>query len=131
MTKVHRRLPPEFAFAAVPAEGRIVRLQILRIHLLDGLRYLAMENLPLKHEEPVVDHLTDSLMGEVQSLSDSVENTPPHELLDAFGSIANAEPSGSLKNREFEFAADNGRHRCQLLGALAQSLQTPSDHLAD
>src|SRR4030095_9200781 len=118
MTKIHRRLPPEFTLIAVQAEGRIVLLQIFCVHLLDGLRHLAMENLPLKREEPVMDYLADSFMGEVQSLSDPVEHPPPHELLDTFGSIANAEPRGYLKNREFEFAVDHGCQRSQQLGAL-------------
>jgi len=88
-----------------------VRLQILRVHLLYGPRQLAVKNLLLNREEPVVDDLTDSLMSEVESLSDPMENTTPHELLDAFGRLANAETSCYLKNREFEFASDHGRHR--------------------
>src|SRR5215470_9957501 len=88
-----------------------------------------MDNLPLNREEPVVDDLTDSLMSEVESLSDAVENTTPHELLDAFGRLANVKTSGCLKNGKFEFAPDHGRHRRQLLATLAQSLHTPRDHL--
>ena len=85
----------------------------------------------MKREEPAVDDLTDSLMGEVEPLSNPVENATPHKLLDPFGRVANAETSGDLKNGEFKFAADHGRHRRQLLAARTQSLQAPCDHLPD
>src|SRR5262245_35182020 len=117
--KVRGCLPPGFTLAAVKPDGRIVRLQIFRVHVLQSPRHLAMENLPLKREKPVADNLADSLMGEVQSLSDPVENTPPHKFLDTFSRVSNAETGGNLKNREFEFSADHGRHRPQLLPARA------------
>src|SRR5262245_39663230 len=106
LTKVRRRLHPDFTLAAVQTEGRIVRLQIVRVHLLHGFRDLAMEKRLLKRQESAVDDLTDSLMGEVEALSDTIEDAPPHKLLNTFGRVANAETSGCLQNAEFEFTAD-------------------------
>src|SRR5262245_16345305 len=118
-TQVRRSLPPDFTLTVVKAECSVVRLQVFCAHLLDGLRQLAMEKLSMKREKLAEDDLTDSLMGEVEPLSDPAEDATTHELLDTFSRVASAEPNRSLKNGEFEFSSDHGGHRRQLLTALA------------
>src|SRR5262249_27565051 len=96
LPKIGNGLVPDLALSIVHTESLEVRLEILRVYLLEGSSNSCMEKLAVRRQDAVPSDLADSVVSEVDALSDPVENATPHKLLDTFSRATNAETSGDL-----------------------------------
>src|SRR5262249_15388644 len=93
---VQRRFVPNFTLPVVHSEGFEMRFEILRVYLLESSGNSRVEKLVVRRQDALACDLADPVVGEVEAVSDPVENATPHEFLDPFSRAANAETSGDL-----------------------------------
>src|SRR5262249_56925116 len=122
IAEITRGVVPHLGVAVAQPERHSVRVEAAGVERLDALGHPAMEQPAPRGEDASARDLTDPIVGEVESLAASVEHAAAHGLLAARRGLFLLEPRRSLKERELEFAPDDGRDGRECLPAVGQSL---------
>src|SRR5262249_60303853 len=111
--------------AGVQSERRPVGGRVGGIALLDGLGHSPVDQLPAWRENPARDDPANTVMREVEALSQAMQDAPADQLFDPGGRLLLAEPGRLLEQSELEFAADDRGHGGERLAALPPPPEAP------
>src|SRR5262245_12229247 len=117
---VQRRFVPDFTLSVVHAEGFEVRLEILRVYLLESPSNTQVKKLAVRRQDSLAGDLADPIVSKVKPLSKTVEDTTTHQFLNAPCRLACTDASGCLQYREFEFSPDQRSHADEFPTEIAQ-----------
>src|SRR5262249_61452217 len=109
---------------------QLVIVKAGRVERLDGLPRSPMDQLPPRQENPAGDDLANTVMCEIEPLSQAMQDASPDQLLDAGCRLLVLEPRRSLQERKLEFTPDHRGHRGERLSSLRQPLQASPDDFA-
>src|SRR5438034_4541620 len=127
LAKARRRPLPRLALAVVTTEGEGMRLEVARIHGLDGFGHTAVEKPAAGRQQSGVCDLADAVVGEVEALAHAVQHAAAHEFLRPLGRLRLAEIDRALEEGKVEFPPDHRRHRHQGPGPLREPLESSRD----
>src|SRR5262245_53344481 len=121
------RLLPDLALTVVHAKRLEVRLEILRVYLLEGSSKSRVEKLPMRRQDFLANDLAYPIVSEVETLAVDVKDTATHQFLDGLGGLSIPEPRRPLKKIEIELSPDHAREGNQLTTAVAQPVEAPQN----
>jgi hypothetical protein len=111
--------------------GRPVRVIGGRTEGFERIHHGAMQEAAAGREEPLVGHVADPVMGEVQQVAVGLEHVMANHLLDRFRDVALVHAAGGPEEGEVEAPPDDRGHRGHLLAARAEPVEPAGHQLAD
>src|SRR5262245_48428753 len=97
---------------------------------LERLSRRSMEKPPPGRQELVIGHVPDSIVREVDLVTDRLEHSVADQLLDRLRDIVFVHPTGGPYEREVERAPDDRRRRRELPAGRAETLEPARDQIA-
>ena len=131
LAEVDHRLLSELAARGMVREPLHLLAQPVRVERLHGIRDPGVQRPLALPEKAAVGDLADPVVGEVEPLTDIVQDPAPHQLLQRLRGFMLLETRRAPEETKVELASDDGGDGRQIPAALAERFQVPDDDLAD
>jgi hypothetical protein len=115
----------------VVADGASDLVESLRAHGLQRPRDGCVKQPATRHQQTLVDDLSNSIMGEIQSLVRALQQAHSDELFDRAGQSAPAPHTRSREQGKIEIPADDGGRRQDILTGVRDTSDAAQDQLSD